>query len=79
MSQLVTEPALMDNLNTLSPNILRAPGGSISDLYFWNANGSTITAPADAPDMLLNYNGVASRSGYWFGNNTENWTLALDN
>ena len=45
--QYVTEPVLMNNLTALSPNILRAPGGSISDIYFWNADGAVITAPAD--------------------------------
>jgi hypothetical protein len=77
--QFVTEPALMDNISVLSPNILRAPGGSLSDVYFWNANGSTVGPPDDAPDMLLNSNGTASRSDYWYGNNTEDWALTVDN
>lgn len=79
MGQYVTEPVLMSNLSALAPNILRAPGGSISDIYFWNADGTTVKAPADAPDNLLNNTGSSSAAGYWFGNNTAAWTFTLDN
>ncbi len=79
MGQVVTQPALMSNLTALSPNIIRAPGGSLSDIYFWNADGSTVLAPADAPADLLSDNGSASAAGYWFGNNSQTWTLSLTN
>ena len=79
MGQMVTAPVLMNNVTALAPNILRAPGGSLSDVYFWNADGTTITAPADAPANLLNSSGVSSAAGYWFGNNTATWTLTVDN
>jgi hypothetical protein len=79
MGQVVTQPALMSNLTALSPNIIRAPGGSLSDIYFWNADGSTVLAPADAPADLLSDNGSASAAGYWFGNNSQSWTLSLTN
>ncbi|HVW15412.1 MAG TPA: hypothetical protein VHB54_16390, partial [Mucilaginibacter sp.] len=45
MGQFVDQPVLMSNLTTLSPNILRFPGGSLSDIYFWNAGNGQ--APAD--------------------------------
>ena len=79
MGQVVTEPILMSYLINLSPNILRAPGGSLSDVYFWNADGSTVTAPADAPSTLLDYQGNSTAAYYWYGNNTANWTLTLAN
>jgi len=79
MGQFVTEPVLMANITALAPKILRAPGGSLSDIYFWNADGSTVTAPADAPANLLDDNGNASAAGYWFGNNTQSWTVSLAN
>ena len=79
MGQLVTESVLMNNITSLAPNIIRAPGGSLSDVYFWNADGSSIPAPADAPVNLLNNNGASSAAYYWFGNNTANWTLTIDN
>src|SRR5688572_30423935 len=37
MTQIVTEPVLMDHLTTSSPHIIRFPGGSISDVFFWNS------------------------------------------
>ena len=40
MGQYVTEPVLMANITSLSPKILRAPGGSLSDIYFWNGDGN---------------------------------------
>ncbi len=79
MGQYVTEPTLMTNLTALSPNILRAPGGSISDIYLWNTDGSKAQQPADAPDSLLDSQGNKSPAGYWGGNNTQSWTFTIDN
>ncbi|MDO3628953.1 alpha-L-arabinofuranosidase [Mucilaginibacter sp. BT774] len=74
MGQLITEPVLMNNIKNLSPNILRFPGGSISDVYFWDGQ-----IPSDAPDSLSDSNGNKSPISYWVGNNTAGWTLTLDN
>ncbi|WP_295792594.1 alpha-L-arabinofuranosidase [Mucilaginibacter sp.] len=79
MGQYVTDPTLMANITALAPNILRAPGGSISDIYFWNGDGAVINAPADAPAKLLDGSGNASDAGYWYGNNTQSWTFTIDN
>jgi len=79
MGQCVTEPVLMNNITALAPNIIRAPGGSLSDIYFGDGDGTSAQAPADAPANLLNGSGVASAAGYWFGNNTQTWTMTLDN
>jgi hypothetical protein len=79
MGQYVTEPTLMANIKALAPGILRAPGGSLSDIYFWNGDGTSVQAPADAPAKLENLQGVSSDAGYWFGNNTQTWTFSLDN
>ena len=49
--QTVTQPALMQYLTDLSPNIIRGPGGSISDVYFWNGTDAN-PAPSDAPCEL---------------------------
>jgi hypothetical protein len=77
MSQLTTEADLINHITNLKPNLIRAPGGSISDVYFWNALPDQ--PPADAPDSLVNENGVKSKAGFWYGKNTGSWTLALDN
>lgn len=77
MTQIVTESSLMDHINTIHPHIIRFPGGSISDIFFWNATPGS--PPADAPAELLNAAGASSAAGYWFGKNTAGWTLSLDN
>jgi hypothetical protein len=75
MGQYVTDPVLMGYLTNLSPNILRFPGGSLSDMYFWNA----ASPPVDAPATLQDYQGNVLSSNYWFGQNTASWTFTLDN
>lgn len=77
MSQMVTETSLMNHLTNLHPHIIRFPGGSISDIFFWNAEKNQ--PPADAPANLLDANGVSSAAGYWYGKNTESWTCSVDN
>jgi hypothetical protein len=77
MGQIVTETSLMTNLTNLHPHIIRFPGGSISDVFFWNAQPNT--PPADAPAQLLQDNGTAVAAGYWYGKNTASWTFSVDN
>jgi len=77
MTQMVTEPSLIDHLTTLHPHIIRFPGGSLSDMYFWNSPVNT--PPADAPANLVQANGTTAAAGYWFGTNTANWTCSVDN
>jgi hypothetical protein len=76
--QLVTQPSLMQYIKDLSPNIIRAPAGSVSDIYFFNGTSAN-PAPADAPANLLDAGGAASAAGYWYGGNTQSWTFSLDN
>jgi hypothetical protein len=75
MGQISTVPALITNISELAPGIIRFPGGSLSDIYFWNQSSQ---APADAPAQLLDDNGNASAAGYWFGNNTATYTMTVD-
>jgi hypothetical protein len=77
MTQIITEPGLMTDLKNLQPNPIRFPGGSISDVFFWNAQPGV--APSDAPTELLDANGAVAPSGYWFGKNTESWTFSVEN
>ena len=77
MSQMVTEPSLLESITKLNPNIIRFPGGSISDVFFWNALPNV--PPVDAPTHLLNASGTSSPAGFWYGKNTANWTLSVDN
>src|SRR5215471_1980362 len=68
MSQMVTEPALMTHITNLHPGIIRFPGGSLSDVYFWNAAPNV--RPADVPDSLLDANGNKIATDFWYGKNT---------
>jgi hypothetical protein len=77
MSQMVTEPVLLDHIRKLSPNIIRYPGGNLSSIFFWNASKNQ--PPADAPSTLLDGDGNPYTVGYWYGKNTEGWTLCVDN
>ena len=75
MSQMVTEPGLLSSISNLQPHIIRFPGGSLSDLYFWN---KVSNPPADAPATLPDANGNPVTAGYWYGGNTASWTMSLD-
>lgn len=76
MGEISTVPALISNITALAPNIIRFPGGSLSDVYFWNQSSQ---GPADAPAQLLDNNGSPSAAGYWYGNNSSyNGTMTVD-
>lgn len=79
MTQIITEPILMDQITKLSPNVIRFPGGGIADLFFWNAEKNHV--PNDVPEKLFNLlqSSTAIKTGFWYGRNQESWTLSLDN
>ena len=77
MTQLVNEPAFMTHIGHLQPRIIRFPGGSISDVFFWNAPKGT--PPADAPAQLTNADGSKTSMPYWYGKNGDGWTLSVEN
>ncbi|MCJ8210502.1 alpha-L-arabinofuranosidase [Mucilaginibacter sp. RS28] len=77
MTQVVTEPVLMNNIAQLNPKILRAPGGSLADAFFWSAPDGQL--PADVPAKFLDAQGNQIDPNYWYGKNTAPWTLSIDN
>lgn len=77
MSQIITEPALLNNIKELHPKIIRFPGGNISSIYLWNAAKGIV--PATAPLKIKDANGASIDAGYWFGKNEDGWTLSVDN
>ncbi len=77
MTQMVTEPVLINHIKNLSPQVIRFPGGNLSSLFFWNADKGK--PPADAPEQLTEGDGKMIPAGYWYGNNNEGWTLSVDN
>jgi len=77
IGQLSAQPALITHLNNLAPHIIRGPGGSLSDVYFWNADYNQM--PADVPPTLLNDQGKAGNANpYWYGRNNQSWNGGLD-
>lgn len=65
-----TDATLMKNISNLSPNILRWPGGNLSNEYFWDAVEGK--GPTDIPaSMKVNVLNA--------GKNTSNWAMTLDN
>lgn len=78
MGQIVTQPNLLQYIKDLSPNIIRAPAGSNSDIYFWNGSDAK-PKPAAAPDSIPDANGSPMPINAWYGGNTQDWTLSLAN
>lgn len=77
MGPTITEPAAVMHLTNLHPQIIRFPGGSSSDAYFWNEPEGVI--PTDAPVKIFNKDGVAQEPGYNYGKTNLNWKCSLDN
>jgi hypothetical protein len=77
--QMSNQASLICYIKDLSPNVLRGPGGSASDIYFWNANFQHL--PTDVTATLYDGNGNSVKTdstNYWYGQNTPYWSLALD-
>ena len=77
MSPMVNQPLFLSQTTNLTPHIIRFPGGSSSDAYFWNEpQGVT---PPDAPATLLDLNGNPQNPGYAYGETNLNYEASLDN
>lgn len=76
MTTMVDQPRLMEHITQLRPHLIRFPGGSSSDVYFWNAQTDEI--PADAPPKLMDKDGNLKAPGYGFGRTNEAWRASLD-
>jgi hypothetical protein len=77
MTQMVDQPTLLNYIKLLSPNVLRFPGGNLSSLYFWNATKNQ--PPPDAPTRILDGEGKEINPNYWYGMNTDSYSITLDN
>lgn len=76
MTPMVTEPLLMNHVTNLQPGFIRWPAGSGSDVYFWNRDQGDL--PPDAPEKIMDKDGVLREPGYWFGKINTNWSASLD-
>ncbi len=72
-----TEPIFLNPLKSLQPHILRFPGGSASDAYFWNAQQGA--NPTDAPALIMDKDGNLTAPGYNYGMTDQNWQCNLNN
>jgi hypothetical protein len=67
---------LMKDIASRGLGVLRGPGGSISDVFFWNR--TVDQRPADIP---LTLPGSTAQDWPWYGKRPypwENWTMAVD-
>lgn len=77
MGPVANEPKFIDPITKLHPHIIRFPGGSTSDVYFWNADQGV--NPPDAPSVIADEFGVKKDPSYIYGKSTYNWQCNLDN
>ena len=67
---------LMKHISDRDIGVLRGPGGSISDVFFWNRNIDQ--RPLDVPSALM---GSAETNWLWYGDRPyswETWTMDVD-
>ena len=77
MTQMITEPELINHIRLLNPNVLRYPGGNLSNLFFWNAKRKKL--PADVPNPVFVGGNRKYSDNFWYGKNTRANTLSVDN
>ncbi|HYD53604.1 MAG TPA: hypothetical protein VEA99_13295 [Gemmatimonadaceae bacterium] len=76
MTRMVDQPAFLSHVTALRPNVIRFPGGSLSDVYFWNA--SPAAPPRDVPEALVNADGSPHANPYWLGRVNNGWQASVD-
>jgi len=73
------DAALMKNINNLNMGVMRIPGGSLSDVFFWNRQ--TVYENYVAKSYLPALNDIPSTISPWAGKRTldfENWSMGVD-
>ena len=72
IGNVVNDPVLIEHLQTLSPTLIRYPGGNWSSIFFWNGN------PGNLPDSLIDGStGKKTLFTPQYGKNS--WPTTLDN
>lgn len=69
------DPALMKHIINRNMGVIRSPGGSLSDVYFWNRYASQ--PPTDVPARLAGSTDIFTP---WYGKRTQadNWATDID-
>lgn len=73
-----SQEPIITHIKNLGASVIRFPGGSISDSYFWNRNFQD--KPAGAPDSIVKEDGSKAlwRWNYWYGKNNPAERANLD-
>lgn len=78
MSRIIDQAELMAHIKNLSPNIIRFPGGNLSNIYFWNT--SEERPPVDVPQVILYGDGRPQKPEHlWYGIHDHPNSLSLEN
>ncbi|UCH13951.1 MAG: alpha-L-arabinofuranosidase [Bacteroidales bacterium] len=77
MTQMISQPELINHIRLLNPNLLRYPGGNLSNMFFWNAKRRKL--PADVPNPLYVGGYTKYSDNFWYGKNKRAYTLSVDN
>jgi hypothetical protein len=72
MGNVTGNSVFVENTNALNPSLIRYPGGSWSDIFFWNGK------PVDVPDSV--YNGITGIKEKFYAISGKNdWPTTVDN
>jgi hypothetical protein len=72
MGNNTSNSVFLKNVQTLNPSLIRFPGGSWSDIFFWNGK------PTDVPDSV--YNGTTGKKELFYAISGKNdWPTTTDN
>ena len=77
MGSVAGDTRFIEPITNLHPHIIRFPGGSSSDAYFWNAEQGV--NPSGAPSMFTKDDGTKEPSGFSYGKTNYSWQCNLDN
>lgn len=78
MTNIIGQPTLLNAIKPLKPQVLRYPGGNLSNVFFWNAAPGE--KQADVPDTILyGDNREKKREQFWYGRDERANTLSLNN
>ncbi len=72
MGNVTDNTTFVKNAKSLAPTLIRYPGGSWSDIFFWNGK------PSDIPDSI--YNGITGKKELFYPISGKNdWPTTTDN
>jgi hypothetical protein len=72
MGNVTGNPVFVDNVQTLAPTLIRFPGGSWADIFFWNGN------PSDVPDSVIDGT-TGKKSKLYAISGKGDWPTTVDN